>query len=301
MMVPSQFRVAVVMLTWLGGVSSVGLAQAPAGVTPRAEEVAANSASGRVNIKTLATSIGPRAVPRFDGAAVPGLQLTLDGSGSSGGRVWYRWIQTQGPRVNLQGADQAIATLTVPDEGMSLVFVLVVGNSSGVDARGLTIEVEDPNQSDSLADLRADAGSDQVAVLGRRVILDARASEPRGRIRYRWVQVSGPKIAGLTTAGSSCSFVPETIGDYQLALMVIGGTGLVSDASLVTIHTRGNKTTRRTTGRGIIRIRRSTSSAGERFDRSLEVTSSPRRSLKRSSWLPARSTRTKPTSRRPPS
>ena len=239
MMVPSQFRVAVVMLAWLGGINSVGLAQAPSGLTPRAEEVAANSVSGRVNIKTSATSIGPRAVPRFDGAAVPGLRLTLDGSASSGGRVWYRWIQTQGPRVDLQGADQAIATLIVPNEGVSLVFVLVVGNSSGVDARGLTIEVEDPNRSESLADLRAEAGSDQTAVVGRRVILDAKASEPRGRIRYRWVQVSGPKIAGLTTTGSSCSFVPETIGDYHFALMVIGGTGLVSDASLVTIHTRG--------------------------------------------------------------
>ena len=243
MMVPSQFRVAVVMLAWLGGTTTVGLAQAPIGLTPRTEEVAANSVSGRVNINTPAATIGPRSVPRFDGAAAPGLKLTLDGSASSGGRVWYRWIQTQGPRVNIQGADQAVATLVVPDDALSIVFVLVVGNSSGVDARGLTIEVKDPNLNDNLADLRAEAGSDQTAVVGRRLILDGKASEPRGRIRYRWVQVSGSKVTNLTTTGSTCSFIPEATGDSQFALMVIGGTGLVSEASLVTIHTRGARST----------------------------------------------------------
>ena len=242
-MVPSQFRVAVVMLAWLGGSATVGLAQAPAGLPPRGEEVAANAVSGRVNINTMAASIGPRAVPKFDGVAAPGLKVTLDGSASSGGRVWYRWVQTQGPRVNIQGLDQAVATLVVPDDAVPLTFVLVVGNSTGVDARGLTIEVDDPNRSNDPADLRAVAGSDQTATVGRRVILDGLASEPRGRIRYRWVQVSGPNVTNLTTTGSTCSFIPESTGDYQFALMVIGGTGLVSDVSLVSIHTRGTRST----------------------------------------------------------
>ena len=262
-MVSNRFRNTVVMLAGLGGVSSIAGAQAPAGQPPRAEEVAANSGSGRVNTNTLATTIGPRAVPRFDGVAAAGLKLTLDGSASSGGRVWYRWIQTQGPRVNLQGADQAVASLVVPDDVVPLVFVLVVGNSSGVDARGLTIEVDDPNRSDNPADLRAEAGSDQTAVVGRRVILDGKASEPRGRIRYRWVQLGGPNVTDLTTTGSACSFVPQAIGDYKFGLLVIGGTGLVSEISPVTIHTRGA----RSAGVGPVAALTDTDAALDEFSR----------------------------------
>ena len=227
-------------LAWLGSVASLCVAQTPSAPAPRAEEVAAKAGSinGRINIDTLATTLGPKAIPRFDGVAAAGLKVTLDGSASSGGRVWYRWIQTQGPRVTIRNADQPQANLTVPDDATTLGFVLVVGNAAGVDAKSLIVPIEDTEHPDEDLPLKAVAGPDQTVVIGRRVSLDGVASEPKGRIRYRWVQSGGPKALIDSTPGATCSFVPESVGDYQFALLVIGADDLISEASTVTIHAK---------------------------------------------------------------
>ncbi len=236
----SKFRTFVASTT-LAGLSLVvapAFGQTPNTITQRSEEIAANSraaAAGRSSVDSLLTSTSPRAVAKVSGIASPGLKLTLDGSGSSGGRVWYRWIQTQGSRVKIQGFDQAVATFVVPDDATNLGFVLVVGSTGGVDARSLIVEVEETDQDDSDVTLKADAGGDQSAVVGRRVVLDGIKSEPKGRVRYRWVQSGGPKATITTTAGSSCSFTPETPGTYQFALLVLGANDLVSEASVVTV------------------------------------------------------------------
>ena len=243
----SKFRshVASATLVWLGTVAPACFGQAtPASTptptsTPRSEEIAANSraaASGRLSIDSLATSTSPKAIAKVDGIASPGLKLTLDASKSSGGRVWYRWIQTQGPRVVIQGADRAEASLIVPDEATTLGFVLVVGNSGGVDARSLVVEVENPDNDGAEQPLKADAGADRAASVGRRVVLDGLRSEPKGRVRYRWVQTAGPKATIASTAGSTCSFVAEAEGTYQFALLVIGSSNIVSEPSVVAVQ-----------------------------------------------------------------
>ncbi len=242
-----RFRVARAALVTCCSVAGPAFGQTPTSTPPppaRAAEVAANSrssASGLVDVRNLATSNGPRSVPRFEGTAAPGLKLTLNGAGSTGGRVWYRWIQTQGPQVAITNSEKVEATIIVPDETATLGFVLVVGNSAGVDARALVIEVEDLNRSAEEADLHADAGIDQTVGVGRRVVLDGKASEPRGRVRYRWVQTSGPKTTIQSTAGTTCSFVPEAAGDYQFVLLVLGTTGLVSEPAVVTVHAISSK------------------------------------------------------------
>ena len=230
---------AAALVGWaLGGPSSSGQSAAPSGPPPqRAEEVAANSRSGgTINLRNLATTAAPRAAPRLDGRAMAGLKLTLDGSASSGGQVWYRWIQTQGPRVVLANIDRPETSFVVPNDATALGFVLVVGNAAGVDARALAIDVLETERSEAEAELRADAGGNQTTGVGRRVMLDGKASEPSGRIRYRWMQVGGPAAKIQSTAGSTCSFIPDVAGEYQFALLVIGATGLVSDPAVVTVR-----------------------------------------------------------------
>ncbi len=227
----------------LAGLSSVVpcFGQAPAPITQRSEEIAANSraaAAARSSVDSLVASTSPKAVAKVAGVAAPGLKLTLDGSSSSGGRVWYRWIQTQGARVAIRGFDQPQASLVVPDDAATLGFVLVVGNSGGVDARSITVEVHDPDRDDSDVALKADAGGDQSATVGRRVVLDGIKSEPKGRVRFRWVQAGGPKATITSTAGSTCSFTPETAGSYRFALLVLGADDLVSEASVATIEVK---------------------------------------------------------------
>ena len=212
----------------------------PAG-TPRSAAVASTSKgalTGRLDLNPLTTTVGPRAAAKVSRIASPGLKVTLDGSGSSGGRVWYRWVQSQGPLVVIQGADQPSAHFVAPEDGSVLGFVLVVGNSAGIDARSVQVEIANPDQDEPGSPLKADAGPAQVATVGRRVVLDGIKSEPKGRVRFRWVQTSGPPVSDLAANGSVCSFVPAGKGTYQFALLVVGADALISEASVVKVEAK---------------------------------------------------------------
>jgi hypothetical protein len=165
--------------------------------------------------------------------------VTLDASGSTGGRVWYRWLQTQGPSVEIDGSSRAQARFTVPADASTLGFVLVIGNATGVDAKAVTIETEDPERDADAKGFKADAGDDQSAKVGRRVVLNGIRSEPRGKLRFRWVQSGGPKVVLRTNDGPTAWFVPSVPGTYQFALIVATSLGELSEASTVTINVGG--------------------------------------------------------------
>jgi hypothetical protein len=222
------------------------LGQAEAQTKPKAERSTDQPtpiASNRPDRTTSSTSIPAQspvlATIRVEGTPSPGLQVTLDGSGSSGGRVWYRWLQTQGPTVEIDGASKPQARFTVPTEVTSLGFVLVVGNASGVDAKAVTIEVEDPDSNADGNSFKADAGDDQTARVGRRVTLNGVRSEPRGKLRFRWVQSGGPKVVLKVNEGPTAWFVPSVPGTYQFALIVATSAGELSEPSIVTITVGG--------------------------------------------------------------
>ena len=193
----------------------------------RSSDAVASAASPSPNVL--------RASALFEGTPSPGLQVTLDGSGSSGGRMWYRWLQTQGPRVTIEDSSKPEARFIVPADATQLGFVLVVGNASGVDAKSLTIEVEDPERDADNASLKADAGDEQSTKVGRRVVLNGVRSEPKGKVRFRWVQAGGPKVSLKANDGPTSSFVPGSPGTYKFALVVATTGGVISEPSLVTV------------------------------------------------------------------
>ncbi|WP_435016166.1 PKD domain-containing protein [Tundrisphaera sp. TA3] len=183
---------------------------------------------------------GPlRSAPRVDGTVSPGLRVNLDGTASSGGKLWYKWLQTQGPKVTLINPGNAVARFTVPADAARLGFVLVVGNDSGVDARPVTVEVENPGHVEEDLTLRADAGDDQAGKVGRRVTLNGVRSEPRGKLRYRWIQTGGPKVTLPATDGPTCSFVPPAAGQYRFSLVVATPSGHLSEPSTVSVAVGG--------------------------------------------------------------
>jgi hypothetical protein len=153
--------------------------------------------------------------------------------------MWYRWLQTQGPKVAIDDVTVPEAHFTVPSDASMLGFVLVVGNASGVDAKALTLEVEDPERDATDLALKADAGDDQTARVGRKIVLNGVRSEPRGKIRYRWVQAGGPKVGLRAGEGPTASFTPTAPGMYQFALVVATTGGVMSEASTVTVTVGG--------------------------------------------------------------
>ena len=183
---------------------------------------------------TNPTDSGAHAVARVAGIVAPGLRVTLDGSGSTGRHLWYRWVQIQGPPTSLDGEDQAIASLTIPADAYSLAYLLVVGNSAGADVANLAIPIESRRRSAQAAGLRADAGDDQIGRVGSQVTLNGVRSASSGRSGYRWIQMAGPKVLLKIEDGHIFTFVPPANGLYQFALVVATGSE-ISEPDLVTV------------------------------------------------------------------
>ena len=190
----------------------------------------------------------PIAAARFEGLAAPGVQIRLKGDGSSGPGLRYRWIQTQGPAAELTGANQETARLTVPEGARNLSFLLVVSNEAGMDSITLTIPVEGRAMATTDVNLKADAGDDQIGVVGRQITLNGMRSEPRGKIGYRWIQVGGPPVRLKIEEGHVFTFVPTEPGTHRFALVVANG-GVISEPNEVQVAVEfpGSKTSRKPT------------------------------------------------------
>jgi hypothetical protein len=119
-----------------------------------------------VSLEAIANS-EPEADSGGDKEAAIGEQVTLDGSGSQdpdpdGMINSYKWEQTEGPSVSLQGSNQPVASFSVPkvDEDTTFRFTLTVTDNEGAESdAGAEIKVEAPSPSPQP---QAPDGSDEV-------------------------------------------------------------------------------------------------------------------------------------------
>jgi len=115
-------------------------------------------------------------------------------------------------------------------------FMLAVSNDRGVDVAEVSIPLDGFSRSTGSANspLRADAGDDQLGLVGRQVTLNGVRSEPKGTIGYRWLQVGGPPVRMKLEDGYIYSFLPASAGVYRFALVVASGSQ-ISDPNFVTV------------------------------------------------------------------
>ncbi len=188
-----------------------------------ARESAVIRASHEEELAAITTSV-PKAIPRLEGKVLPGASVLLKGRESTGGALTYRWRQLAGPDILPPAAGQSDISVVLPGGGQPLEFELMVANQRGIDAARLAVaaapEAANPRP---LAPI-ADAGDDQVAVVGRQVTLNGMRSHPKGQVGYRWVQVGGPKTRFQLEEGPYFSFVPVAPGVYRFALIVATGS-----------------------------------------------------------------------------
>ena len=180
------------------------------------------------------TSVPTRAAPRFDGVPAPGLRIWLDARGSAGEGNHYKWIQTRGPAVNLDLPDADRVSFIVPGGARELGFTLVAYGKGGMDDRSLVIPLIVHPRQNRAPTITADAGDDQIAVLGRQVTLNGIRSLPTAGLKYRWTQVDGPRLRSKYEEGSCCTFTPEEQGMYRF-LLVVANTEEISEASEVKV------------------------------------------------------------------
>ena len=138
--------------------------------------------------------------------------------------------------------------MVLPAGGQSLEFQLIVANDKGIDEARLTIPAaSEPVIPKSLPPI-ADAGDDQVAVVGRQITLNGIRSHPKGLIGYRWVQVGGPRTRVQLQDGPIFSFVPVIPGVYRFALIVaVGNQTSEPDEVAVTVGALASVAGKRTT------------------------------------------------------
>ncbi|MDX2037443.1 MAG: hypothetical protein SFX72_12395 [Isosphaeraceae bacterium] len=203
-------------------------------VVDRAEPIRPAAAN---STRPAAVVAAPVAAARFEGLPAPGVQILLSSDGSVGANLKHRWIQTLGPRVELTTPTAATTRLTVPEQAARLEFLLVVSNEGGMDSVPLVVEVEGGTAPATVQNLRADAGDDQIAVIGRQITLNGGRSEPRGRIGYRWIQTAGPRVGIKLEQGAIFSFVPTAPETYRFAL-VVASEGAISEPDEVTVTTQ---------------------------------------------------------------
>jgi hypothetical protein len=171
---------------------------------------------------------------RLEGESAPGEVVTLMGTESTGASS-YRWIQTRGEPVKIEDPAGPTLRVKIPDQGPPLGFSLVVANSRGTDVA--SVSVPDRAPSGTLAESRpprADAGDDQIGIVGRQITLNGSRSEPRNEIGYRWIQIGGPRVRLEMSEGYTYSFVPQAPGIYEFALVVARGSE-ISPADPITV------------------------------------------------------------------
>jgi hypothetical protein len=164
--------------------------------------------------------------------ARPGSTVTLDIADGEAERARaYRWVQVEGPRVELKGADRRAVEVEIPGGADRLSFLRI---ESGVGRVRIVRFVIPVARSGEEGPVRAHAGDDQVGLVGHRVTLNGSKSLPESGAVFRWLQVSGPTILAPQQEGGYFSFVPTALGLYQFAL-VVGAGGEISEPDGVSV------------------------------------------------------------------
>jgi hypothetical protein len=172
----------------------------------------------------------PHASAIIEGKPSPGGEIILRGDGSTGKGLRHRWVQTDGPPIDLETPSEANMQVRLPDGPATLGFLLVVESPQGIASAPVTVEVPG---GPSLP--VASAGDDLRGFVGRPVLLDGSRSAPRGQLGLRWIQIGGPKVVDLRAEGTGATFTPAWPGSYRFLLIVAAGS-MISEPDLVDVR-----------------------------------------------------------------
>ncbi|WP_165231212.1 hypothetical protein [Aquisphaera insulae] len=159
--------------------------------------------------------------------AVPGARLALEAGKNAPEGTRFRWIQTEGPPVSIGDSTRPSIQVTIPAGADRLAFLLIAANDQEVRAARVIVPIKgSPTNSwgsGPSAAVKADAGDDQIGLVGHRVTLNGSRSTPsRGRA-VRWLQVAGPPVVSPQADGDFFSFVATTPDVYKFLLIVAAG------------------------------------------------------------------------------
>lgn len=175
--------------------------------------------------------IALRAVAAIDRSGDGGTVI-LRGDASEGNVKTFRWVQTRGPRVELDDPNAAVARFSGWQGPETLEFLLIVADDSRLDEAHITLVPDEANEP--ALQIQADAGDDVITTVGRQVTLNGIRSEPRQGVAYRWIQAGGPPVKLTIEDRYIYTFVPQEAGVYRFALVIAAG-GVISHPDIVDV------------------------------------------------------------------
>jgi len=145
----------------------------------------------------------------------------------------FRWVQVEGPTVAIDDDTKSKIQLTIPPGAQHLSFLLDVKDAKGARTARVTIPIE-PAANMAPPALRADAGDDQIGLVGRRITLNGSRSTPHSEATFRWFALAGPKVEKAIQESSYYSFTPTVPGVYRFGLVAAAtnASGEISIADL---------------------------------------------------------------------
>lgn len=231
-------RAAIVVGLWALGLSGTALAQAD--LKP-IEDVADVRGGG-------ALPAGAADEVVYKGRATPGAVVVVGIDGPVPAGTTFHWAQVEGPPVAIDDTRGTKIRFTVPADARRLAFLATIADDRGSRVTRVTVPISDaappahaspmptptpgaaasatmpapPPLDDPAAGALpvADAGDDQIGLVGRRITLSGIKSKPTNQVGYRWMHLSGPAISEARQEGAYFSFVPSAPGVYRFALLV---------------------------------------------------------------------------------
>jgi hypothetical protein len=176
---------------------------------------------------------------RTDSPAVPGVKMALEAGRGTPQGTQFRWLQIEGPRVEMSDPSRPSIEITIPDGAERLAFMLVAAGPDLVRVIQVIVPLRGYAAPSSWGappsgKVKADAGDDQVGLVGYRVTLNGSRSRPGDGKHARWLQVGGPPVLAPQQHGPFFSFVPGSPGLYRF-LLIVAGDGELSEPDEVSI------------------------------------------------------------------
>ncbi len=162
---------------------------------------------------------------RPDGPAVPGARVRLEAEQEDEPATRYHWEQIDGPPVDIADPSGPSIMVTLPSGADQVVFHLVTARGNLTRLVRVTVPIQGDAGSPrgrTSGKLKADAGDDQVGLVGYRVTLNGSRSVPGDGKGARWIQVAGPAITGVEQKGPFYTFIPSGPGLHKFLLVVAG-------------------------------------------------------------------------------
>jgi hypothetical protein len=160
----------------------------------------------------------------YQGTPAPGTRITLSVNVAEAAGVTCRWTQVEGPPVVIDDPTRPQIRLTIPQGARRLAFLVTVKDGQGERTARVVVPIGAEGGDRAAGAPRAEAGDDQIGLVGRRITLNGSRSTPAGRIAcYRWIQVGGPKVAQPAQEAAYFAFTPAQPGVHRFLLVVSAG------------------------------------------------------------------------------